>query len=215
MAEVFYKVYQPQRIRELQVPNKAESTDEFLSTCGLPKSLAIQLGFMPLTPDVIEFYAAKIETLPRLRPFLHNARTERGLLRQRLYRGILDQLLTAVTQETLVALCRQWNPQIRTPAGTVMPMMSYVEANAKVSKESTNTGADHTRRRAVMDDILQMLAHNTQTWQSLMEKDSFVVDRGRNYFMTVLDKAIAEQGSQEMKDTRHRDTYRVVCVVVN
>ena len=208
-------MYQPQRIRELQVPNKAESTDEFLSTCGLPKSLAIQLGFMPLTPDVIEFYAAKIETLPRLRPFLHNARTERGLLRQRLYRGILDQLLTAVTQETLVALCRQWNPQIRTPAGTVMPMMSYVEANAKVSKESTNTGADHTRRRAVMDDILQMLAHNTQTWQSLMEKDSFVVDRGRNYFMTVLDKAIAEQGSQEMKDTRHRDTYRVVCVVVN
>jgi hypothetical protein len=32
--------------------------------------------------------------------------------------------------------------------------------------------------------------------------------------MTILDKAIEEQGSEEIKQRRHRDAYRVVCVVV-
>jgi hypothetical protein len=214
MAEVFYRVYQPQRIRELQLPVKAELDESFLHQCGLPKSLATQLGFLPLNPDVVEFFASKIEKLPRLGPFLRNPRTERGLLRQRLYRGVLDQLLTAVTQESLLSLCRQWNPQIRTPEGTVMPMISYVEANVKTSKDSAVLGMEHTRRRAIMEDLLQMLLQNTQGWQKAMQQDSFVTDQGRNYFMTILDKAIEEQGSEEMKQVRHRDAYRVVCVVV-
>jgi hypothetical protein len=198
MAEVFYRVYQPQRIRELQLPVKPELDASFLSQCGLPKSLATQLGFLPLNPDVAEFFSSKIDQLPRLSPFLRNPRTERGLMRQRLYRGVLDQLLTAVTQESLLSLCRQWNPQIRTPEGSVMPMISYV----------------HARRRAIMEDLLQMLLQNTRAWQKAMEHDSFVTDRGRNYFMTILDKAVEEQGSEEMKKMRHRDAYRVVCVAV-
>jgi hypothetical protein len=214
MAEVFYRVYQPQRIRELQLPVKAELDESFLNQGGLPKSLATQLGFLPLNADVVEFFASKIEKLPRLSPFLRNPRTERGLLRQRLYRGVLDQLLTAVTQESLLSLCRQWNPQIRTPEGTVMPMISYVEANVKTSKDSVVLGMEHTRRRAIMEDLLQMLLQNTQGWQKAMQQDSFVTDQGRNYFMTILDKAIEEQGSEEMKQVRHHDAYRVVCVVV-
>jgi hypothetical protein len=214
MAEVFYRVYQPQRIRELQLPVKPELDASFLSQCGLPKSLATQLGFLPLNPDVAEFFSSKIDKLPRLSPFLRNPRTERGLMRQRLYRGVLDQLLTAVTQESLLSLCRQWNPQIRTPEGSVMPMISYVEANVKITKDSVAAGMEHARRRAIMEDLLQMLLQNTRAWQKAMEHDSFVTDRGRNYFMTILDKAIEEQGSEEMKKMRHRDAYRVVCVAV-
>ena len=180
----------------------------------MPKSLATQLGFLPLNPDVAEFFSSKIDKLPRLSPFLRNPRTERGLMRQRLYRGVLDQLLTAVTQESLLSLCRQWNPQIRTPEGSVMPMISYVEANVKITKDSVAAGMEHARRRAIMEDLLQMLLQNTRAWQKAMEHDSFVTDRGRNYFMTILDKAIEEQGSEEMKKMRHRDAYRVVCVAV-
>jgi hypothetical protein len=214
MAEVFYRVYQPQRIRELQLPVKPELDESFLSRCGLPKSLATQLGYLPLNPEVVEFFSSKIEKLPRLSPFLRNPRTERGLMRQRLYRVVLEQLLTAVTQESLLSLCRQWNPQIRTPEGSVMPMISYVEANVKLTKDSVAAGLGHTRRRAIMEDLLQMLLQNTQAWQKAMEHDSFVTDHARNYFMTILDKAIEEQGSEEIKQRRHRDAYRVVCVVV-
>jgi len=119
-----------------------------------------------------------------------------------------------VTQESLLSLCRQWNPQIRTPEGSVMPMISYVEANVKITKDSVAAGMEHARRRAIMEDLLQMLLQNTRAWQKAMEHDSFVTDRGRNYFMTILDKAIEEQGSEEMKKMRHRDAYRVVCVAV-
>jgi len=215
MAEVFYRVYQPQRIRELQAPAKADLDETFLASCGLSKSLALQLGFMSLTPEVIDFFESKLATLPRLSPFLHNPRTEAGLRRQRLYRGFVDQLLTAVTQETLLGLCRQWNPQIRTPEGKTMPMVNYVEANAHIGKDVDKDGSvEHIRRRVILDELLQILLRNTQGWQRAMEQDSFVVDRGRNYFMTVLDKAIEEQGSEEMQRTRYRDAYRVVCVVV-
>jgi hypothetical protein len=93
-------------------------------------------------------------------------------------------------------------------------MISYVEANVKTSKDSVVLGMEHTRRRAIMEDLLQMLLQNTQGWQKAMQQDSFVTDQGRNYFMTILDKAIEEQGSEEMKQVRHRDAYRVVCVVV-
>ncbi len=215
MAEVFYRVYQPQRIRELQIPAKPELDEAFVSQCGLPRSLVVQLGFLPLARDVVEFFAAQIEKLPRLSPFLHNPRTERGLVRQRLFRGILDQILTAVTQDSLLSLCRQWNPQIRIPEGAIMPMLSYVEAKVKVPGDvSASASQEHARRRAIMDELLQILAQNTQQWQRDMEKDSFVLDSGRNYFMTILDKAIAENGSEEMKKTRYRDSYRVACVVV-
>jgi hypothetical protein len=215
MAEVFYRVYQPQRVRELQVPTKSTMDEDFVRQCGLPKSLITQLGFLPLSAEEVSFFASKIDTLPRLTPFLHNPRTETGLLRQRLYRGILDQILTAITQETFLSLCRQWNPQIRTPEGATMALIAYVEASVKISKEASPAAAfEHTRRRAILDELLQKLLQNTQGWQQAMEKNSFVVDKGRVYFITVLNKAIEEQGSDEMKRTIHRDNYRVVSVVV-
>ncbi len=215
MAEVFFRVYQPQRVRELQNPVKPELDEAFIAKSGLPKPLATQLGFLPLDATALDLFTRKIETLPRLSPFLNNPRTKRGLVRQRLYRGILDQILTSVTQETLLALCRQWNPQIRTPEGAVMHLLPYVEVKAIVSKEAAaSMGTDHARRRAIMDELLQYLLQNTQEWLKSMEKDSFVLDTSRSYFMTVLDKAISEQGSEEMRKMRHRDTYRVACIVV-
>jgi hypothetical protein len=212
MAEVFYRIYQPQRVKELRSPEKSDIPEAFLRDVGLPKSLAIQLGFMPISQDVVDYFQSKIISLPRLHPFLHNPRTERGLLRQRLYKGVLDQLLTSVTQETLLALCWQWNPYIRTPEGTTVALMNYVEANVKLPKEATNI-SDSARRKAMLDDLLLLLLQNTQGWQKLMEKDSFVIDIGRNFFMSVLNKAIEEHGSEEMKRINYRDTARVVCVV--
>ena len=96
-----------------------------------------------------------------------------------------------------------------------MHLLPYVEVKAIVSKEAAaSMGTDHARRRAIMDELLQYLLQNTQEWLKSMEKDSFVLDTSRSYFMTVLDKAIAEQGSEEMRKMRHRDTYRVACIVV-
>ena len=94
-------------------------------------------------------------------------------------------------------------------------MVNYVEANAHIGKDVDKAGSvEHIRRRVILDERLQILLRTTQGWQRARDQDSFVVDRGRNYFMTVLDKAIEEQGSEEMQRTRYRDAYRVVCVVV-
>lgn len=214
MADVFFKVYQPQRIQDLHAPAKAELDEDFVAMSGLPKSLAIQLGFLPLTPETANYFNSKIESLPKLRPFLHNPRTEHGLVRQRLYKGILDPMLTSVTQDALLALCRQWNPYIRTPEGTMMPLMTYVEANAKIAKEKDNAAIEPARKKSMLDDLLLILLQNTQGWQLAMEQDSFVIDVGRNYFMTILNKALEEYGSDDMKRMKYKDDTRVACVVV-
>ena len=41
-------------------------------------------------------------------------------------------------------------------------MISYVEANVKITKDSVAAGMEHARRRAIMEDLLQMLLQNTQ-----------------------------------------------------
>jgi hypothetical protein len=214
MAEVFYRVYQPQRLRELHSAPPAAEDNAFLERTGLSQALFAQMRFIPMSDGTLRFLTAKIDSLPRLRPFLRNPRTEAGLLRQRLYRAILDPILTAVTQETLLSLCRQWNPMTRTPEGSTLSLMAYVEAKAsRVARcDQTDPGAEVSRRRAILEELLQILTQNTQSWQKNMEQDSFVVDRSRSYFITVLDKAMDESG--EMRHTRVRDSRRVACVVV-
>ena len=214
MADVFYRVYQPQRVRELKSPETSTIPESFLQDVGLPKSLAVQLGFLPLSQEVVDYFEQKILNLPRLQPFLHNPRTQKGLIRQRLYKGVLDQLLTSVTQETLLALCWQWNPYIRTPEGTTVALMNYVENNVKLPKDAQNV-SEPARRKAMLDDLLLLLLQNTQGWQKTMEKDSFVIDVGRNFFMTLLNKAIEEHGSDDMRRISYHDNARVVCVVAS
>lgn len=213
MADVFYRVYLPQRIRELKNQAEEEHDIDFSEKSGIPQSLVVQLGFLQLRSDTVDFYESKINNLPRLSPFLHNPRTERGLVRQRLYRGIVDQILTTVTQDTLLALCRQWNPLIRTSETATIALMDYAESYSWASAAKMTGAQDHARRRAIMDILLNYLIQNTQHWQKALERDSFVVDKARGYFMTILDRAIEEQGSEDMRMTRHRDTFRVVSVV--
>ena len=70
------------------------------------------------------------------------------------------------------------------------------------------------RDQVLLEELLRILTQNTQSWQKAMEQDSFVVDRARAYFMTVLDQAIDESGSEETRAARYRDARRVACVVV-
>lgn len=223
MAEVFYKVYQPQRLRAMRVGVNPVMDEAFLQTTGLSKGMYDRLGFIPLSEDELVFFRTKIEALPRLRAFLHNPRTETGLIRQRLYRSVLDQLLTHVTQESLVALCSKWNPLVSTPGGGTTHLMDYVEgrADVKVGKiQASDTDAQQrvveiSRQRVIREELFHILAANTQAWQQAMEEDSFILDTSREFFMTILNKALEESGTEEYKRDRYRDSYRVACVLVD
>ena len=169
--------------------------------------------FPPLTAETVALFAEKIEGLPRLRAFLHHPRTESGLVRQRVYRGILDPMLTDVTQKTLHSLCRQWNPLLRTEEGATLLLMNYVEGKASRLPDDDPKAA-LLRERVTLEELLRILDRNTQSWQEAFAKDAFTVDRARTYFMTVLDRAIDESGSEEARRDRYRDSRRVACVVV-
>jgi hypothetical protein len=187
--------------------------ESFLRESGMKQDFFARLRFLPLNPETAAFFAEKIGRLPRLRAFLSQPRTESGLLRQRLYRGILDPALSDVAQKTLDSLCRQWNPLLRTPEGATLSLMAYVDGKASRVSRSDPKGA-LVRDQVLLEELLRILTQNTQSWQKAMEQDSFVVDRARAYFMTVLDKAIDESGSEETRAARYRDSRRVACVVV-
>jgi hypothetical protein len=213
MAEVFYRIYLPGRLRELSQPPQPAVDEAFLRESGMKQDFFARLRFLPLSPETAAFFAEKIGRLPRLRAFLSQPRTESGLLRQRLYRGILDPALSDVAQKTLDSLCRQWNPLLRTPEGATLSLMAYVDGKASRVSRSDPKGA-LVRDQVLLEELLRILTQNTQSWQKAMEQDSFVVDRARAYFMTVLDKAIEESGSEETRAARYRDSRRVACVVV-
>ena len=66
---------------------------------------------------------------------------------------------------------------------------------SRVSKSDPKAAV--AREHVRLEELLRILTQNTQSWQQAMEQDSFVVDRARAYFMTVLDKAIDESRSEE------------------
>jgi len=91
--------------------------------------------------------------------------------------------------------------------------MAYVEGKAsRVSKSDPKAvvARDHVR----LEELLRILMQNTQSWQQAMKQDSFVVDRDRAYFMTVLDKAIDESRSEENPLARDRDSKPVAGAIV-
>lgn len=213
LAEVFYCIYLPSRLRELHHPPEAVIDEKFLEDSGMKKEFFWRFHFLPLSAEVVAMLSEKMEGLPPLRALLHHARTESGLVRQRLYRGILDPMLTDVTQKTLLSLCRQWNPLLRTEEGATLLLMSYVEGKAS-RLSGDDPKAALLREWVILDELLKILDRNTRSWQEAFANDGFVVDRGRAYFITVLDKAIEEGDSEETRRTRYRDSRRVACVVV-
>jgi len=213
MAEVFYRVYLPGRLREMSRPPQPAVDEAFLQESGMKPDFFVRLRFLPLNPEMVAFFAEKIGRLPRLRAFLDQPRTASGLVRQRLYHGILDPALSEVAQKILVSLCRQWNPLLQTPEGASLHLMAYVEGKAaRVSRSDPKAAL--VRDQVRLEELLRILTQNTQSWQKALEQDSFVVDRARAYFMTVLDQAIDESGSEETRAARYRDARRVACVVV-
>jgi len=196
MAELFYRIYVPGRLREMSQPPQSRLNATFLRESGMKQDFFGRFGFLPLGVETVAFFSEKVEQLPRLRAFLSLPRTESGLVRQRLYRGILEPALGDVAQKVLDSLCRQWNPLLRTPEGATMSLTTYVEGKAsRVSGNDPRTAL--VREQVRMEELLRFLTQNTQSWQMALKQDSFVVDRARAYFMTVLEKAIGESRSEQ------------------
>jgi len=69
--------------------------------------------------------------------------------------------------------------------------MNYVEGKvARVAGDDPKAAS--LRERLIFDELIKFLDRNTQSWQDAFSKDGFIVDRARNYFMTVLNKTIEE-----------------------
>lgn len=195
MAELFYRIYAPGRLREMSQPPQSGLNEIFFRESGMKQDFFGRFGFLPLGVETVVFCSKTIEQLPRLRAFLSLPRTESSLVRQRLYRGILEPALGDVAQKVLDSLCRQWNPLLRTPEGATMSLSAYVEGKAsRVSGNDPKTAL--VREQVRMEELLRFLMQNTQSWQMALKQDSFVVDRARNHFMTVLEKAIDESRSE-------------------
>ncbi len=213
LAEMFYHVYLPGCVREIHKPSHVDTNEDFLRDSGMKKEFFRRFRFLPLNVDIVAMLSEKMAEMPRLGEFLRHPRTESGLVRQRLLRGILDPMLADVVQKALLSLCRNWNPLLRTEEGGTLSLMNLVEN--KVSRAiGDDPKASLLRERLFFDELVKILERNTQSWQEVFAKDGFVVDRSRNYFMTVLDKAIDESGSQQTRRDSHEDFRRVACVVV-
>ena len=179
----------------------------------MKKEFFRRFHFLPLSAEIVARLSEKTEELPRLCAFLHHPRTESGLVRQRLYRGILDPMLTDVVQKTLLSLCRQWNPLLRTEEGATLLLMNCVESKA-CRVAGNDPKAALLRERVIFDELLKILDRNTQSWQEAFAGDGFVIDRPRAYFMTVLNKTIEESDPEQTRRARYEDFRRVACVVV-
>lgn len=212
-AELFYRIYLPGCLRGMHNLSQGETNKSFLRESGMKIEFFRRFRFLPLNADTVARLSDKIAELPRLHGFLHRPRTESGLVRQRLCRGILEPMLTDVVQKIVLSLSRQWNPLLRTEEGAALLLMNYVEGKvARVVGDDPKAAS--LRERVTFDELVKILDRNTQSWQDAFAKDGFMVDRPRNYFMTVLDKAIEESGSEEARRTRYQDLRRVACVVV-
>lgn len=213
LADLFYRVYAPGRLREIHQPPEDKTEEAFLRESGMKREFFRRFHFLPLDMQVVALLSAKMEELPRLRAFLRHPRTECGLVRQRVFRGMVEPMLKEVVQKALFSLCRQWNPLLRTEEGATLPLMDCVET--KVSREvGDHPDAAPLRERLVFDELLKVLSRNTRSWQEAFANDGFLVDRDRAYFMTILDKAIEESGSEETRRARYRNCRCVACVVV-
>jgi hypothetical protein len=213
LAELFYRIYLPGCLREIHHPSQMKIDEAFLQESGMKKEFFGRFRFLPLTAEIVAMLSEKMEELPRLRAFLHHPRTESGLARQRLYRGILGPMLTDVVQKSLPSLCRQWNPLLRTEEGATLLLMNCVESKA-CRVAGNDPKAALLRERVIFDELLKILDRNTLSWQEAFARDGFVVDRSRAYFMSVLDKAIEESDPEQTRRPRYRDSRRVACVVV-
>ncbi len=197
LAEVFYRIYLPGCFRQIHHPCPAKSDEAFLRESGIKPEFFQRFRFLPLNADIIAMLSSKIDAVPQLHPFLHHPHTESGLMRQRLFRGILEPMLTDVVQKTLLSLCRQWNPLLRTDEGAALLLMNHVKG--KASRVADNDPkATSLHERLIFDELLRILDWNTQSWQDAFAKDGFMVDRSRNYFMTVLEKAVDESGASRL-----------------
>lgn len=209
LAELFYRVYLPGRLRQIRNPSQAETDEAFFREAGMKKEFYRRFRFVSLEASILAMLSERIEELPQLRAFLHQPRTEAGLVRQRLYRGILEPMLIDVVQKVMLTLSRQWNPLLRTEEGATLLLMPYIEG--KVARlAGDDPKAASLRERVIFDELLKILDRNTQSWQDAFAKDGFMLDRSRNYFMTVLIKAIEETDSVDALGTRYPDSRQVV-----
>lgn len=208
LSELFHRIYLPACLRQMHNPLQVETDEAFLGESGMKKEFFRRFRFLPLNADVFSKLSERIEELPRLRAFLHHPRTESGLVRQRLFRGMLEPMLTHVVQKSLLSLSRQWNPLLRTEEGAALLLMNYIEGKvARVAGDDPKAAS--LRERVIFDELVKILDRNTQLWQAAFAKDGFIVDRPRNYFMTVLDKAI-----EEARRTPRQGIRRVAWVAV-
>lgn len=194
MSELFYQVYQPQRLKELQNSPAFAADETFLARTGMSWELFGELGFIPMSEATASLLAAMIESLPRLNQFLWQPHTEAGLLRQRLHRGIFERILMDVVREVFLSLGRQWNPLLRTSEGCTVSLMEHVEARSlRIVPRDVQAGPwEEIVRRSMFEELLLVVTESVRHWQKLTQLDSFVVDRARVHFMTVLEKAMAE-----------------------
>lgn len=197
-AKVFYSVYQLHRLREMKGASPPAPDPDFLAQTGLTHEQFDEYGFVPLDPETVGSFARLINALPDLRAFLFNPRTEASLIRHRLFKVILDPMLRQVVHATMLSLCRQWNPCVKTAGGEFKPMLQYVQerANEEVGMAQPSDAAaiqtETARRIIVREELLRILEANTAQWQQAMTTDGYVVDPARDFFMTILDKAINE-----------------------
>jgi hypothetical protein len=213
LAEVFYRVYLPGCLREMHRSPPANTDEEVLQDSGMKREFVRRFHFLSLSAETVAMLSEKIDELPRLRAFLRHPRTESGLVRQRLFRGMIEPMLADVVQKSLYSLCRQWNLLLRTEEGAALLLMAHVESKAsRVGGDDPK--ATLLREHVSFEELFKILNRNTRSWQEAIAKDDFVVDRARTYFMTVLDKAIEEGRSEEARRNGYRDFRRVACVAV-
>lgn len=212
LAELFYRIYLPGCSREIRQPAQVDMDEGFVQESRMKKEFFRRFRFLPLSADTVAPLSEEMEASPRLRAFLHHPRTESGLVRRRLCRGILEPMLADVVQKAAVALARQWNPLLRTEEGAALLLMDHVESKAlRVAGDDPKSAA--LRERVIFDELLKILDRNTQSWQDAFSKDGFIVDRARNYFITILAKAIEGGNSEEARRARFQDYRRLACVV--
>jgi hypothetical protein len=210
LAEIFYGVF---LIAGSRGNCSEEAAVNRLQDQGINHSFLKRFGFLPLNSQLIGSLTDRLNAEPRLHAFLHHPRTESGLTRQRLYRGIIAPMLDELVEQCLCELCRQWNPVAQSEEGVRRHLISIVEGRSSVVADDVRS-ADRLRQSIECGELFKILDRNTQAWTQELNRNGFVVDRERLYFMTVLEKAKSEYDSEEDRREEYTEVGGVACVVV-
>lgn len=210
LAGIFYQVFQAGVRRGNS--SEDESADP-LRDLGANRGFLKRFAFRPLNSKMVELVTGRLSTEKRLHAFLHHPRTESGLIRQRLYRGTIAPMLDELVEQSLCTLCRQWNPMIQTEEGTNRPLISIIESKSSVVTDDA-CSAGWLRQWIECGELFRILDRNTEAWLQELNRDGFIVDRERFYFMTLLEKALNEIGPEGDRREKYEDIGRIACVAV-